>query len=90
MVPGSPTSLSVSVCCTLFLMFVTCCLNVIDVSYVTPRIVGVWVCVRGVLFMVRLGMCLCSDVQFVSSVHVDLAGASVSLFVVHQSCRVSR
>ena len=42
---------------TLFLMFVMCCLNVIDVSYVTPRILGVWVCVRGVLFMVRLGMC---------------------------------
>ena len=29
----------------LFLMFVMCCLNVIDVSYVTPSIFGVCVCV---------------------------------------------
>ena len=45
---------------TLFLMFLMWCLNVIDVSYVTPRILGVCVCVRGVLLMVRYGMCWCS------------------------------
>lgn len=71
-------------------MSAMCCLNVIDVSYVTPRILGVWVCVRGVLLMVRLGVWRCSDVQFVRSVLVDLAGARLSLFVLHQSWRVSR
>ena len=69
---------------TLFLMFVMWCLNVIDVSYVTPRILGVCVCVRGVLLMVRCGMCWCSAFQFVSRVTVDLAGARLSLFAVHQ------
>ena len=35
---------------TLFLMFVMWCLNVIDVSYVIPRILGVCVCVSKVSF----------------------------------------
>lgn len=39
----------------LFLMLVVCCLNVMDVLYVTPRILGVCVCVRGVLLRVRCG-----------------------------------
>lgn len=39
-----------------FFMSVMCCLNDIDVLYVTPRILGVCVCVRGMLFMVRCGM----------------------------------
>ena len=64
---------------TLFLMFVMWCLNVINVSYVTPRILGVCVCVRGVLLMVRCGMCWCSWFQFVSRVTVDLDGERLSL-----------
>ena len=71
-------------------MFVMCCLNVIDVSYVTPRILGVCVCVKGVLLMVRCGICLCSTVQLVSSVAVDLVGARLSLLVVNQLCSVLR
>ena len=73
----------------LFLMFVMCCLNVIDVLYVTPRILGVCVCGMGVLFRVRYGVCLCSAFQLVKSVTVDLCGARDSLLVVNQLDRVS-
>ena len=71
---------------TLFFIFVMCCLKVIDVLYVTPRILGVCVCVRGVLSMVRCGVCWCSWLSLVSRVTVDLAVARLSLFVVHQWC----
>ena len=37
------------------LMLLICCANDSDVLYVTPRILGVCVCVRGVLFKVRCG-----------------------------------
>lgn len=50
----------------------------------------VCVCVRGVLFMVMCGTCLCSAVQFVRRVVVDLVGAILSLFVVNQLCSVLR
>ncbi len=75
---------------SLFFMFVICCLNDIDVLYVTPRILGVCVCVRGVLFIVSWGIWRCSAVQFVRRVAVDLAGASCSLFAVNQFWSVSR
>ena len=42
---------------SLFLMFVIRCANDSDVLYVTPRILGVCVCVRRVLFEVRCGTC---------------------------------
>jgi len=71
-------------------MLVMCCLNDIDVSYVTPRILGVCVCVRGVLLMVSCGMWRCSAVQLVIRVAVDLAGARLSLFMVNQLFSVLR
>ena len=75
---------------TLFFIFVKCCLNVIDMLYVTPRILSVCVCVRGVLSLVRCGVCWCSWLSLVSRITVDLAGARLSLFVMHQWCSVLR
>ena len=76
---------------TLFLMFVMWCLNVINVLvYYTMDFGCECVCGRGVLLIVRCGICWCSAFQFVSKVTVDLAGAKLNLFVVQQWCSVLR
>ena len=69
----------------LFLMSVMCCLNDIDVLYVTPRILGVCVCGMAVLSIVSCGVKVCSAFQLVRRVAVDLVGAILSLFVVNQA-----
>lgn len=67
------------------LLLDVCCLNVIEVSLVTPEILGVCMCGWGMLLIARWGMCLCSPVQLVNSVTVDFDGVSRSLFDVNQS-----
>ena len=88
-VPVSDLS-ALSLCVHFVFMLAMCCLNDMDVSYVTPRILGECVCGMRMLLMKRRGMNLCSAVQLVSSVAVDLFGAILSLFVVNQVLSVSR
>ena len=60
---------------TFSLMFCMCSVNDMDVLYVIPRILGVWVRGMRVMLMVRCGMVLCSALQLVSRVTVDFVGA---------------
>ena len=68
----------------LVLMFCVCCLNVIPLSSVTSRIVGVlWIGI-GVLKSVTCGCVLYSLLYGVMSVSVDLFVETLSLLFVSQ------
>ena len=65
-----------------------CVLNVIPRSYVTPRILGVFLMGRGVLLSVMCGWVLYSLLYGVIKVMDDLFAETFSLFVFSQSSNV--
>ena len=74
-------------CLALVLMSVVCGLNVIILSKVTPRILGVLLMGSGVLFSVTCGVMLSSLLYGVMRVSEDLFAETLSLFVLSQSSK---